>query len=176
VDNAELYPFIFTSQEEWQVDICMQVPQGYIISAAEDELVNIVSTNECISSFVAGESKVYYFTLQEIGSPEPNTSFNLTAKHKEKTKKLTQKMQGMRQKTLNEIEREIKSNIREVKEKRKLGVKDSEAVKAIKQRTAKQGAQKGIGRGRLLNGESNLIFSGLILLLIVYFIYSRKKQ
>ena len=69
------YPFIFTSQEEWTVDVCLYVPEGY----------QIVGDN-CTQEFVQNQTKELIFTVRDIGSPEPNFMVNLNTNHEGKQK------------------------------------------------------------------------------------------
>jgi len=73
-----VYPFIFTSDSEWVVDICGQVPEGYAIVGVYDEDGNLVPGTECLQTFVTGESKTLAFEVEDIGSPEPQLNANLT--------------------------------------------------------------------------------------------------
>jgi ABC-type branched-subunit amino acid transport system substrate-binding protein len=66
-----VYPFIFTSDSEWEVDICGQVPEGYEIVGVYDEEGNLVSETNCTQTFVAYETRVVAFDVVEVGSPEP---------------------------------------------------------------------------------------------------------
>jgi hypothetical protein len=73
-----VYPFIFTSDSDWAVDICAQVPGGYEIVGVYDENGNMVSDSQCQQTFVSGETKVVAFDVVETGSPEPALSATLT--------------------------------------------------------------------------------------------------
>ncbi|MEM2974352.1 MAG: LamG-like jellyroll fold domain-containing protein [Candidatus Micrarchaeia archaeon] len=72
-NTREIYPFIFSSDSEWAVDVCLYVPEGY----------QVVEGN-CTQVFVAGETKEMLFTVVETGSPEPNmmASLNVTGPHR----------------------------------------------------------------------------------------------
>jgi len=63
------YPFIFTSDSPWTVDVCASVPVGYEIVGVLDENGDIISTNDCGQSFVSGETKVILFDVILTGSP-----------------------------------------------------------------------------------------------------------
>jgi hypothetical protein len=86
-NEEELYPFVYSSAEEWNVDICANVPDGYSLVGILDENEEVISTAECVHAFVAGESKIFLFKVVDIGSPEPELSFSITAKHESKVKK-----------------------------------------------------------------------------------------
>src|SRR3989338_6316106 len=82
------YPFVFTSYdstEDWIVDVCAQVPQGYTIVV-----------ESCSQAFVGKESKVILFQIAEVGSPEPDATFTLTTKHKGIVQKHTINVKGKR--------------------------------------------------------------------------------
>ena len=74
------YPFIFTSDSSWSVDLCAAVPSGYNVAGVYDEDGNLISTSECTQVFVAGETKVVAFEVVETGSPEPSLSATLKIK------------------------------------------------------------------------------------------------
>jgi hypothetical protein len=82
-----LYPFIFTSDSDWQVDLCAAVPQGY----------RIVS-DPCLQVFVANETKVIFFDVEDIGSPEPRLQVKLKIKHHGKLNDLDLDIPGVRKK------------------------------------------------------------------------------
>ena len=69
-DNVTLYPFILTSDSNWTLDMCIQVPQGY-------EVVN----GTCLQTIVANETKEVIFTVVEVGSPDPNIQITFQARH-----------------------------------------------------------------------------------------------
>jgi hypothetical protein len=86
---TSLYPFIFTSDSDWTVDVCVQVPSGYTVVGYYDADGNIVSS-DCSQIVVTGETKVVVFKASDIGSPEPSMNVTLTTSHK--GKKTTHKM------------------------------------------------------------------------------------
>ncbi len=87
--TSYVYPYIFTSADNWDVDVCSQVPQGYDIVGVYDENGNLVTDKDCYKTFVAGETKVVAFEVKLTGSP-PEWAMNtkLTIKHKGKTTNL----------------------------------------------------------------------------------------
>jgi len=85
--QQELYPFIFTSDSDWAVDVCVYVPEGY-------EVVE----GECTQVFVANETKDLLFRIVEIGSPEPNVRTKFKLKHKGKAHILDINVPGVRRK------------------------------------------------------------------------------
>ena len=72
-----VYPFIFTSDSAWEVDVCAQMPAGYRITGAYDENGTLVSSATCVQSFVSGQTKVIAFEVVEVGSPEPRLEARL---------------------------------------------------------------------------------------------------
>lgn len=82
-----LYPFIFTSDSDWDVDVCASVPQGYRIRG-----------NPCEQLFVANETKVIFFDVEDIGSPEPRLQVRLKVRHQGKIKDLDLDIPGVRKK------------------------------------------------------------------------------
>ena len=69
-NNETLYPFIFSSDSNWTVDVCIYVPEGY-------EVIN----GSCSQVFVAGEVRDIIFTVVEVGSPEPDVTVTLETEH-----------------------------------------------------------------------------------------------
>jgi hypothetical protein len=80
-----LYPFIFTSDSEWEVNLCGSVPQGYRIVG-----------DPCLQVFLANETKVSFFEVEEIGSPEPHLGLRGHVKHHGKLKTLNLEVPGKR--------------------------------------------------------------------------------
>lgn len=64
-----LYPFIFVSDDNWTVDVCTHVPQGYDIVGVYDENGDLVASDNCYETFVSGETKVAAFDVVQTGSP-----------------------------------------------------------------------------------------------------------
>jgi hypothetical protein len=87
--NLYTYPFIFTSDSTWTVDVCAQVPQGYEIIGVYDENDNLLTTSNCTQAFVAGEIKVILFDVLKTGSP-PEWTFQATLKATAPSGKVTQ--------------------------------------------------------------------------------------
>jgi hypothetical protein len=77
-NTRELYPFIFTSDSEWTIDVCMYMPQGYSIASVIDSDGNEILGVNCTQAFIENETKTLLFTLVETGSPEPDVSAELT--------------------------------------------------------------------------------------------------
>ncbi|MFC1600449.1 hypothetical protein ACFL3T_05490, partial [Patescibacteria group bacterium] len=76
-----VYPFIFTSDDNWEVDLCARVPQGYEVAGTYDENGNLVTSESCYQTFVAGETKVVAFDVVQTGSP-PEWAMNVKLKAK----------------------------------------------------------------------------------------------
>jgi uncharacterized repeat protein (TIGR01451 family) len=75
-NGEELYPFVFTAEGDWDVDVCLDVPQGY----------KIAEPGKCAQTFVANETKILEFKAVDIGSPRDfNVTANFKTKHKGKT-------------------------------------------------------------------------------------------
>jgi len=68
--SSYIYPFIFTSDSSWSVDVCAQVPTGYNIVGVYDANGNLLADkNNCVQSFVTGETKVVAYDVLMTGSP-----------------------------------------------------------------------------------------------------------
>jgi hypothetical protein len=63
------YPFVFSTDSSWDVDVCTKVPEGYEIAGVMNEDGQIVSNNSCAHTLVAGEDKVLLFRVVDVGSP-----------------------------------------------------------------------------------------------------------
>ncbi|MFC1696699.1 right-handed parallel beta-helix repeat-containing protein [Nanoarchaeota archaeon] len=63
--TEELYPFIFISDSDWTVDVCLEVPEGY------------EPIEGCLETFVAGETKVLQFRVVEVGSIPDDTDVTM---------------------------------------------------------------------------------------------------
>jgi parallel beta-helix repeat protein len=95
-DSSMLYPFIFTSDSDWTVDVCAQVPSGYKIAGVYNENGNLVATTACTQAFVSGQAKVVAFDMLETGSPAPDFKATLKLTHKGKTTPLTLDTKGIK--------------------------------------------------------------------------------
>ena len=109
--DEELYPFAYESAENWDVDVCMNVPAGYQLAGILDENEQVVSTSECLHALVAGTPRVFLFKLIDIASPEPSFNFTLTAKHNNKVTKKTMKVDGIRQKNVKKLEANVEKQV-----------------------------------------------------------------
>jgi hypothetical protein len=72
-----VYPFIFTSDSDWEVDVCSQVPTGYSIVGVYDENGTLFASTECVQTIVANQKKIIAFEVYETSSPEPSLSGTL---------------------------------------------------------------------------------------------------
>ncbi|MFC1810718.1 thrombospondin type 3 repeat-containing protein [Patescibacteria group bacterium] len=79
--SGYVYPFIFTSNDNWEVDVCAQLPVGYEVVGVYDENGILVTTDSCSQAFVAGETKVIAFDVVQTGSP-PEWAFKAKFKVK----------------------------------------------------------------------------------------------
>jgi len=72
--TTEVFPFLFYSDSNWTVDVCMEVPEGY----------QILEPSDCSQVLVSGTPTDILFTLQETASPKPDTKVKIKLKHKDK--------------------------------------------------------------------------------------------
>jgi hypothetical protein len=96
------YPFLFTSDSEWTIDVCAEVPEGYII----------VAPDECVQTFVSGETKTVLFEVMEVGSPAPDMKTTIKVKSESGKVKSIKKDIGGKQKSPEKkaIEKKTKGN------------------------------------------------------------------
>jgi len=81
-----IYPFVFFSDSEWVVDVCMEVPEGY----------QIVEPGTCTQVLIAGQPFTANFILKDVGSPRPDVKVKLKLQHKGKTQNLNFDVPGRR--------------------------------------------------------------------------------
>lgn len=139
--DQELYPFMYTSEEDWDVNVCMYVPEGYNLVGVLDDNENVVSTSDCVNAFVAGESKVFLFEVADVGSPEPEMAFKLKTKHKGKVRKIKIKTSGIRKKNEAKLEKRARKEIKKLApkwEKRAEKLLKKLEQKKVKKRKAKK--------------------------------------
>jgi len=79
-----LYPFIMTSDSDWDLDVCASVPEGYNIVGVYDADGNVMVTSNCVQALVAGETKVIAFDVVDLQSPPPHLKTKLKIRHKGK--------------------------------------------------------------------------------------------
>jgi hypothetical protein len=111
--TRSIYPFIFTSDSAWNVDVCAEVPEGYNIVGVYDESGEFIPSSACSQTFVSGEAKTIAFEVQETGSPEPSFDATLTMRSP-KGKKVVKKMQSFdfRKKTFVDELKKAKALVR----------------------------------------------------------------
>ena len=118
--NSSIYPFIFTSDSDWTVDVCAEVPAGYSIVGVYDENGNLTASSQCMETFVANTSKTIAFEVKETGSPEPSFSANLKLKNpKGKITQQTHKVSDVRRGTFNNKVKEAKIKVEGLKRLKK---------------------------------------------------------
>ena len=75
-NGTEIYPFLFISDSDWTVDVCLSVPVGY----------TVVAPGTCGQTLVANQAKVFEFKVADIGSPKVfDATAKMTFKHKGKS-------------------------------------------------------------------------------------------
>jgi hypothetical protein len=80
--DSYVYPYIFTSDSDWDVDVCAEVPQGYNIQGVYDAEGELITTAECVQTLVANETKVVAFEVVDLESPPPQVTADFTIRHK----------------------------------------------------------------------------------------------
>ena len=88
--TKNIYPFIFTSDSDWTVDVCAAVPGGYKVLGVYNEQGALVPSTQCTQTIVTGAAKVVAFAVEDIGSPEPSLTASFTMKN-HKSGKITRK-------------------------------------------------------------------------------------
>jgi len=107
-DSVETYPFIFSSDSNWTVDVCLEVPEGYNIVGIMDVDGNLISTTECTQTFIAGGTKVVLFNVTRTSSPEPNFVAKIDAVRPGITKTKTLDISGTKIETATALQEETK--------------------------------------------------------------------
>jgi hypothetical protein len=100
-----LYPFIFSSDSDWTVDVCANVPSGYQIVGVYDPSGTLIPNAECHQVLVATQTKIIAFEVEDVGSPEPTLKLDLTVKNNKSNKvtKLKVDVDDLRGFTLNQL-------------------------------------------------------------------------
>jgi parallel beta-helix repeat protein len=135
---TELYPFVMTSDSDWTVDVCLQVPAGYSLKGVQDVNGTVVSTSNCSQSLVSGTPVVVLFSLADIGSPEPTLGLSLTTTHKGKKTKTNVTLDGIRRKTKDAEEKSVKAEINKQKSAELAKVKKDEQARKAKLEESKK--------------------------------------
>lgn len=87
--TEEVYPFLFISDSDRNVDVCLEVPEGYVVA---DGAV-------CTQAFISNEVKVVEFKVVDIGSPEKfDAGAKMTVTHKGKKTKVDLKVKSINKK------------------------------------------------------------------------------
>lgn len=146
--KEELYPFIFSSEQSWSINICLSVPIGYQLVGVLDINEQILSTTECLQTGVSNETKIFVYRLLEVASPEPNLSFHFTASHNDEVTTKEVAIEGIRQWTEATSERAIDEKIENLKTELKKDEKQQKAIASVleKLETVKP-SQTGVGEG-----------------------------
>ncbi|MCP4604321.1 MAG: HYR domain-containing protein [Proteobacteria bacterium] len=119
-DTEELYPFVFESEEDWTIDVCMQVPEGYDVAGILDEDGNVVETDDCIQTLVTDEQRVFLFRVIDLQSPEPNLSLAMDVqRHGGDLTRIERKVEGMRAWKEAEVEAEVDAKVARILARRR---------------------------------------------------------
>ncbi|GAB4448753.1 MAG: hypothetical protein Kow0031_31280 [Anaerolineae bacterium] len=96
-ETSYIYPYIFTADSDWAVDVCAEVPAGYEIVGVYDAEGNLVSTAECVQTIVANETRVVAFEVQDLQSPPPHLNAEFKILHKQQLHEFQLETPGHRQ-------------------------------------------------------------------------------
>jgi len=159
--TTELYPFIFTTDSDWTVDVCMQVPEGYKVTGVLDELGSIISINECEQVLVAGERKVVLFEVTDLASPKPDFNAAFTLEHKGKITKVDVKLKGARGKDIAAMKKLMAAN-------KKAGASDASSGSAKSARSNSITGGVSVNTDFAQNSRGNILgFAGTEIWLLV---------
>jgi len=95
-EREELYPFVFSSNETWTMNVCLYVPEGYDIRGILDEDGNVVAESDCTQTLINGETTILLFRVVEMSSPEPDMKAALTLTHSGKVTEIGLEIPGQR--------------------------------------------------------------------------------
>jgi hypothetical protein len=130
--SSTLYPFVMTSDSNWAVDVCMQVPTGYSLKGVQDASGNIIGISNCTQALVAGQPAIVLFSIADIGSPEPSMGLSLTTTHNGKKANKNIIIDGIRKKTKDAQDQALKAQIdkkaKSLQSKSAAGKKQSEKM------------------------------------------------
>lgn len=105
--TEELYPFTFTTNDTWDINVCLDAPAGYTIAGITDIDGNLIEASNCLQTIVAGESKVVLFKAVETSSPEPDFTATFKATHNGVTKDITINIGGSKADTVRNDQQTI---------------------------------------------------------------------
>jgi hypothetical protein len=91
-----VYPYIFTSDSDWDVDLCAEVPWGYDIVGVYDVDGNLIATDHCVQTLIANETMVVAYEVVDYLSPKPRMKAKFKIKHKGKVHKFDLETPGHR--------------------------------------------------------------------------------
>jgi len=115
-----IYPFMFTSDSDWTIDTCVSVPASYQIVGIYDETGELVTSQQCVQTIVANQTKIVAFEMKETGSPEP--SFSAMLKLKNPKGKITQHEVKVSDIRKNTFESKVKEAMKKVKKSKPISV------------------------------------------------------
>ena len=155
-----------TSDSDWTVDVCLQVPTGYALKGILDVDGKVLSTTDCSQSLVSGTPVIVLFSLTDIGSPEPKLGLSLTTTHKGKKTKTNVTLDGIRRKSKDAQEKSLKAKVKEIgqkikQEKEQILDKDTSKVDLINLTPSRDPLNESVvGKvvsffGKISNGISN---------------------
>lgn len=105
--TEELYPFTFTTNDTWDINVCLDAPAGYTIAGVMDIDGNMIEDSNCLQTLVAGESKAVLFKAIETSSPEPDFTATFKATHNGVTKDITVNIGGAKADTVRNDQQTI---------------------------------------------------------------------
>ncbi len=96
-EESYIYPYIFTSDSDWEIDVCAEVPEGYEIVGVYDVDDNLITSTQCVHTIVASETKVVAFEVIDLQSPPPHLSATFEIHHNEQVHEFQLETPGHRQ-------------------------------------------------------------------------------
>jgi hypothetical protein len=91
-----VYPFIFTSDSDWDVDLCAEVPFGYAIVGVYNADGDLIATDECVQALVADETIVVAYDVFDFQSPKPHMKIKFKIQHEGKVHRFELETPGHR--------------------------------------------------------------------------------
>ena len=138
--TTSVYPFIFTSNSDWDVNVCAEVPGGYQIAGVYNDNGDLIPDTGCLQTFVSDQTITVAFEVVDIGSPEPELNSILTfASPKGKKTVRKHSASDVRKPRHDKDVREAKVKVKADKQEK---VKKEKAEKAKKETEKKKKEQK----------------------------------
>jgi len=126
---TEYYPVVYVTDDNWEVDACLNAPAGYELTSILDENDQVVSTTECLHTIIPGDPRLFLFEVVDLESPAPDFGFDFTVSHNGKAHKFGHEVPGYRKWNKEAAQAETKAELKLAKKAWKAGKAEDKEVK-----------------------------------------------